>query len=161
LLRALGIDRRLGTSAAAIKQAALPLRISRSAAQQGFVVENSNLTGRSILIVEDEPLVALDIAEGFRAAGASVLMAHKLEDGLRLAGHPDLSAAVLDYGFGDGDGAALCARLKARAVPFVLHSGYSHVDEACKAGAVVPKPASPPTLVAAITQLLDAQAARA
>ena len=31
------------------------------------------LAGRSVLIVEDEPLIALDIAEGFRRAGASSL----------------------------------------------------------------------------------------
>jgi len=60
------------------------------------------LAGRSILIVEDEPLIALDIAEGFQNAGASVFSGHNLQDGLRLAGHPDLSAAVVDFGLRSG-----------------------------------------------------------
>jgi hypothetical protein len=40
-----------------------------------------SLAGRSVLIVEDE-LIALDIVDCFRKAGASVFIAHKLEDGL-------------------------------------------------------------------------------
>lgn len=115
---------------------------------------NTELAGHSILIVEDEPLIALDIVEGFTKAGASVLRAQKLEDGLRLAGHPDLSAAVLDFGLSDGEGTALCERLKERGIPFVLHSGYSHIHDACLAGVVIPKPANPTALVGAIAQLL-------
>jgi len=117
------------------------------------------LAGRSILIVEDEPLIALDIAEGFRSAGASVLSAHNLQDGLRLAGHPDLSAAVLDFGLRDGEGTALCARLKDRRIPFVLHTGYQHTSEACHAGVLVPKPTAPAELVSTVARLLASEAA--
>ena len=112
------------------------------------------LTGHSILVVEDEPLIALDIAQGIRAAGAAVFTAHNLVDGLRLAGHADLSAAVLDFGLSDGDGTALCDRLKERGVPFVLHTGYSHVHEACRSAIIVPKPATPTQLVNAIQSLI-------
>jgi DNA-binding response OmpR family regulator len=117
-------------------------------------VGSVSLAGSSILIVEDETLIALDIAEGFRKAGASVMMAHQLQEGLRLAGHPSLSAAVLDFGLRDGDGTALCERLKERGIPFVLHSGYQHVHEACHAGVMVPKPALPSELVSTIAGLL-------
>ena len=117
-------------------------------------MEALSLRGCSILIVEDEPLIALDIAEGFRTAGASVLCAHNLSDGLRLAGHPDLSAAVLDFGLSDGDGTALCERLKERGIPFVLHSGYTHLHDACRAGIIVPKPATPTRLVTTVARLL-------
>jgi DNA-binding response OmpR family regulator len=112
------------------------------------------LKGRSILVVEDEPIIALNIIEGFRNAGAAVLSARNLRDGLQLASHPDLSAAVLDFGFSDGDGTALCTRLTERGVPFVLHSGYAHVNAACLAGVSVPKPATPAHLVSAIGGLL-------
>ena len=54
-----------------------------------------SLTRRNILVVENEPLIALDIADCLRAAGASVRTAHSLAAGLRLAAHRDLSAAVL------------------------------------------------------------------
>jgi DNA-binding response OmpR family regulator len=80
----------------------------------GCRVQLLPLRGRSILVVEDEPLIAFDIVECFRKAGASVLTAHNLRDGLCLAGHPDLSAAVVDFGLSDGDGTALCERLTRR-----------------------------------------------
>jgi len=116
------------------------------------------LRGHSVLVVEDEPLIALDIVECFKKAGASVFTAHRVDDGLRLAGHPDLSAAVVDFGLSDGDGTALCERLNDRGIPFVLHSGYSHIHEAaCIKGAVVPKPASPSELVSSVAQLLQSR----
>ena len=114
----------------------------------------TELSGRSILIVEDEPLIALDIVAGFRNAGASVITAHRLCDGLRLAGHPDLSAAVVDFGLSDGEGTALCERLKERGIPFVLHTGYQQINEACRAGVLVPKPAAPHQLVSTVVGLL-------
>jgi DNA-binding response OmpR family regulator len=54
-----------------------------------------NLTGRCILIVEDEPLVVLNIAHAFKGAGADVLTAATLREGHHLAEHPRLSAAII------------------------------------------------------------------
>ena len=59
--------------------------------------------------------MALDVAETIKRAGASVLLAHTLKDGLRLADHADLSAAVLDFGLIDGQASELCQRLNGRA----------------------------------------------
>jgi DNA-binding response OmpR family regulator len=118
-------------------------------------MEGDSLTGRSILVVEDEPLVALDLVEHFRQAGACVFSAHHLQDGLRLAGQPDLSAAVVDFGLPDGDSALLCQRLQERGIPFVLYSGYSHLPDACRAGVVIAKPARPAVLIAAVARLLQ------
>ena len=124
-------------------------------------MEKACLIGCSVLVVEDEPLIALDIVEQLRQAGACVFTAHHLQDGLRLASHPDLSAAVVDFGLQDGDGALLCQRLQEHGIPFVLHSGYSHLPDACRAGVVIAKPASPTALVAAVARLLQpAEAAK-
>ena len=41
----------------------------------------TDLTGRFILVVEDEPLVALNIAECLQSEGASVHTAHRLANG--------------------------------------------------------------------------------
>ncbi len=111
------------------------------------------LAGHAVLIVEDEPLVALGIANSFQKAGASILTASKVQDGLHLAGHPDLSAAVVDFGLHDGEATALCRRLKERGIPFILHSGYSHVCDDCRAGVVIPKPAKPDELVGTVVRL--------
>jgi hypothetical protein len=54
----------------------------------------------------------------------------------------------------DGDGTALCDRLKERGVPFVLHTGYSHIHEACRSAIIVPKPATTAQLVNALQSLI-------
>lgn len=117
-------------------------------------MQSESLRGRMILIVEDEPLVALDISDSFEAAGAIVVTARTLPEALRLADHPDLSAAVLDFSLGDGDAEALCAKLKDRGLPFVIYSGYSRVHGACSAGTVIPKPANPGVLVTTLAGML-------
>ena len=82
------------------------------------------LGGHTILVVEDEPLIALDIARILRAAGANVLSAGFAEFGLCASEHPDLSAAVIDLHLGDGSGKAICNRLRKRDVPFVIYTAY-------------------------------------
>jgi DNA-binding response OmpR family regulator len=117
-------------------------------------MQSTSLAGRSILIVEDEPLIALNIGLAFEKAGAAVVAARCLPDAVRLVERDGLSAAVLDFGLGDGDAKTLCGRLKERNIPFVLHSGYAHVSAACHGGTVIPKPADPETLIDAVVKLL-------
>jgi len=57
----------------------------------------SELAGRLVLLVEDEPLVALHVEEYLTGAGARVLLAHALLTARVHALHPELSAAVLDH----------------------------------------------------------------
>jgi DNA-binding response OmpR family regulator len=112
------------------------------------------LSGRTILVVEDEPLIALDIANGFQRAGATVSVARSLADARTLIEHSGICAAILDFGLRDGNASELCVRLNQKHVPFVLHSGYAYTGLACTPDAVVPKPATPDALVEVITQLL-------
>jgi DNA-binding NtrC family response regulator len=115
----------------------------------------TGLTGCVILVVDEEPLVALDIAQCLQSAGASVQTAHCLADGLCLAEHRDLSAAVLDYRFSDGEGTVLCERLKELNVPFVLHTGYAQIEGACGSGLMLPKPATRGQLISAVMRILS------
>jgi DNA-binding response OmpR family regulator len=109
---------------------------------------------RWILVVEDQPLVALDIADSLTKAGASVLSAATLQEGLRLAEHPRLSAAILDLALGEHDCVPLCLRLSDRRIPFVIYTGYPEVPAACRAGVIIPKPAAPDALLGALAQML-------
>jgi hypothetical protein len=47
--------------------------------------------GRSILLVEDEPLIAMDIVKELEAAGALVAAARTLREALHKANLPELS----------------------------------------------------------------------
>jgi DNA-binding response OmpR family regulator len=113
------------------------------------------LDGRLVLVVEDEPLVALDVVQALEAAGARVITARTLATALRCAEEPDLSAAVLDHGLRDTDTSDVCTKLKERNIPFVVYSGYTHIEGDCGDGELVQKPASPHLLVATLAGTLS------
>jgi DNA-binding response OmpR family regulator len=112
------------------------------------------LSGRLILIVEDEPLIAMEIVQAFERAGARVVSISTLRQALLLVENDGPSAAVLDHALSDGDSSRLCERLRELDIPFVLHSGYSNIEGACRGALLVPKPASPQVLVTAVEGLL-------
>ena len=128
----------------------------RLAARWGRFMD-TRLSGRNILIVEDEPLIALCIDDIFRAAGASTEVARSLAVAQELVEGHNISAAVVDFRLCDGDAAELCEQLKHKHVPFVLHSGYLAPDISCAPDSVVPKPADPKKLVDAVGHLLGRQ----
>jgi DNA-binding response OmpR family regulator len=120
-------------------------------------MQSAALTGRTILVVEDEPLIALDIASAFEKSGAVVVKARSLAQARGFVERKDLSAAVVDFGLSDGDAASMCTRLASRDIPYVLHSGYSGKRITRGRGAVIPKPANPTALIEAIVELLGGQ----
>lgn len=116
------------------------------------------LAGQRILIVEDEPLVALDIADVFKSAGAEVIIARTLGDAMHQAETQDLTAAVIDHALHDGRTTSdVCAKLKERDIPFIVYSGFSRLDGACADGELVHKPASPAMLLATLQGVLAEQ----
>jgi DNA-binding response OmpR family regulator len=72
----------------------------------------SDLSGRSILVLEDEPLIARDIIESLKPTVANVPVAGQLPHAWKLAADTDLSAAVVDYKIGDAGSAKLYWLLK-------------------------------------------------
>jgi DNA-binding response OmpR family regulator len=115
---------------------------------------NRPLTGRLILIAEDEALIALDMTQAFEEAGARVIRARTLNDALRGVEDPALSAAILDHALSDGDCSTVCKRMRERNIPFVTYSGYDHLGGVCRDGTLVMKPASMAVLVATVNTLL-------
>ena len=84
------------------------------------------LRGRSILVVEDEPLVCLDIAKRLQGVGATVFAASHLDEALGIANLPELSAGVLDFDLGKADSTLICWKLFDRGIPFVFHTGRTY-----------------------------------
>jgi hypothetical protein len=96
LLRVPRIDRRLGTPRGPLQEAAPASGSSRLAAPRDTTMSNASLAGCSILICEDESLIALGIADAFSHAGARVLKARSLADAL-IAIEEVPSAVILDH----------------------------------------------------------------
>jgi DNA-binding response OmpR family regulator len=112
------------------------------------------LRGRSTLLVEDEPLIGMDIRTALENAGAHVTATTTVRHALILAAHDGLAAAIMDHALADGDSAEMCARLKARGIPYVSYSGYDPVKGASDDAPHVSKPASMDTLLTAVEGLL-------
>ncbi|HEY7120806.1 MAG TPA: hypothetical protein VH475_29750 [Tepidisphaeraceae bacterium] len=112
------------------------------------------LAGRSMLVVEDDPIIAVDVVQGLQAAGASVSEARMLSDALCKVECPELSAAVLDHALNDGDASQICDRLDQWCIPFVIYSGYDYVEGPCAEGEHVRKPVPPSLLVRTVIDLL-------
>ena len=91
--------------------------------RSGDHVAIMDLTGRIILVVEDEPVILLDVTSRLEADGAHVLAAGDLERALVHADHPHLSAAVLDFDLGRADTTGVCWKLTDRRIPFLFHTG--------------------------------------
>jgi DNA-binding response OmpR family regulator len=112
------------------------------------------LQGQSILIVEDEPLIVLDVTQALEAAGASVTSTNTLQHALILVEHDGLSGAILDHALGDGDSSRLCSRLNERGVPFIIYSGFTAFDGECGLAPRLSKPATDEQLVTAMAGLI-------
>ena len=112
------------------------------------------LDGRSILIVEDEPLIVMDITQAFDGTGAELTTTNTVRHALILVEHDGLSGAILDHSLGDGNSSLLCARLTQRGIPFMIYSGFDTVGGACAGALHVGKPAAPGLLVAAMENLI-------
>jgi DNA-binding response OmpR family regulator len=117
---------------------------------------NTRLDGRSVLVVEDESVIALDLKELFEAEGAIVYVAPTPTEALRIADEVVLSAAVLDFGSSRDINAPLCRTLRAYGIPFMFYTGYDDLMERTLGAPVVTKPASGLTLIATIAQLVRA-----
>ena len=117
----------------------------------------SSLLGCSILIVEDEPLIALDLYAALCAAGAGIVAATDAREALRLTSRNEISAAVMDVKLGDHDCLEVCQALLHRRVPFVFHTGHAEADlvRAWPEVPVLIKPASPHEVVACVAGLVN------
>jgi CheY-like chemotaxis protein len=84
------------------------------------------LMGRRLLVVEDEYLIASDLASWLEEQGAEVLgPVPSVQDALALLdARPLPDAAVLDINLGDEQVFPVAEALRAAAVPFVFLSGY-------------------------------------
>jgi DNA-binding response OmpR family regulator len=112
------------------------------------------LRGWSILLVEDEPLIAMDVEQALRDAGANVLSACTLQHALEWVNRAGLSAAVLDYRLAHTDCSPISDRLQERRIPIVIYSGCSHVRNQLPNATVILKPALLNEVVTAVSDAL-------
>lgn len=113
-----------------------------------------NLSGKRILVVEDEFIVAAMIGDILEDEGAEVVgPAGTLGEGLELGSVETLDAAVLDWNLGGEPGDPVARLLRERGVPFVIATGYGAVQDEFSDIVVLSKPYRPGALVEELARL--------
>jgi CheY-like chemotaxis protein len=119
----------------------------------------SSLEGKRILVVEDEPLVALLLEEILLDLGCDVIgPAYTIAHGAGLARSAPLDAAVLDVNVNGEMSDTIAAILQERAVPYAFATGYGTAPDGFD-GALAPvlhKPYPADKLAAVLGELLSA-----
>lgn len=114
------------------------------------------LQGKRILVIEDEFLIALDIASTLKQAGAQqVQLAASVEAALGLLELDGWDAAVSDANL-QGEGIdAIVETLLAKRIPFLILTGYGRaaLPRSALGAPVMMKPFSPPALTAALVEV--------
>ncbi len=115
-------------------------------------------TESRVLIVEDEPLLAMDVADQLTDAGFEVVgPATSVAYALKLLGKVGCDVAVLDVHLGPENSEAVALALKSSGTPFVVLSGNSqkHFPPGFEGAPFLSKPISPPTLSVVLRAILS------
>jgi PAS domain S-box-containing protein len=114
-----------------------------------------------VLVVEDEALIAIEIAETLQKAGFDVVgPAHTNAQALSLLQDHGCDAAVLDVNLGAETSEKLAQKLRQDGVPFVTLSGYARAQlpAAFAEAPLLSKPLRSELLIAALRAHVDAPA---
>ena len=108
---------------------------------------------KRVLVIEDEALIGLDIAQQLTDAGFEVVgMATSVATALRLVGKVGCDVAVLDLNLGAETSEPIAQELRARGTPFVVLSGAA--PQALSSGFKgAPQLSKPVRLAALLTEL--------
>lgn len=84
---------------------------------------SGHLAGTRILVVEDNPVIAYDIADSLEEAKAVAIVCGRVMDALATIEDEAIDGAVLDVNLPDGVVTPVAERLIARGVPVIFCTG--------------------------------------
>jgi len=115
----------------------------------------SGLHGARVLVVEDEPVVAMCLEDILEALGCvTVGPASRLCEGMALAEAGGIDAAILDINLGGERSTGIAQALLGQGVPFAFASGYGAAPEGFEGPPLIEKPYREADIVAALTAML-------
>jgi PAS domain S-box-containing protein len=115
----------------------------------------SNFEGKRILVLEDEPLIAMMLEDILVELGCHVVgPASDIAGAEALAREAAIDAAILDVNVGDRTSHPVAELLKARSIPFLVASGYDDADALPGAGGTLSKPFRPANVMLALELIL-------
>jgi len=122
-------------------------------------VTGSHAEGKRVLVVEDEPIIAMDIATTLSEAGCKVVgPAANLEKARELIADAEFDIALLDANLSGDRVDELAAELTRKGIPFAFLTGYEReaLPEAFRQAPMVGKPFTQQAAIDIIERLADA-----
>ncbi|TGX50345.1 response regulator [Sphingomonas gei] len=116
----------------------------------------SEYAGLRVLVVEDEPVVAMCLEDILESLGCETVgPAGRLAEGLALAEREDIGAAILDINLAGERSTPIAEALLRRGVPIAFASGYGAVPEGFETVPLIEKPYREADIDAALRGLLN------
>lgn len=117
----------------------------------------SSFSGKRVLIVEDEALIALMLEDILVEMGATIAgSAATISKGMDLAHSTEFDIAILDVNVRGESILPVAEILRGRGVPTIFATGYGNgIADITKGAPVIGKPYSPEKLMAALSDALD------
>ena len=80
---------------------------------------------RNVLVLEDEPFIAMMLEEELEALGLHVIgPINNLKSAVQLAEMPDLDGALLDLNINGAYATEVADKLRVRGIPYIFVTGY-------------------------------------
>lgn len=118
------------------------------------------LNGAKVLVVEDEPLIAMELAQIISDASGTPSVVGSRTDATNLIGKSEFDAALLDVRLRDGTTFEIAALLFDKKIPFLFCTGDSGNRDEFRDWPDVPlitKPHSPAIIITHLVKLLAVQ----
>ena len=118
-------------------------------------MNRADLTGQTILLVEEQPIIALDLKTALEDAGAKVVIARDATEALDSIGRFVFTSAVLDLRPSSDDHRKIARALNKKGVRFVFHATQPPDDVTTVRGApIFQKPTRAQDIVRALANLV-------
>jgi two-component sensor histidine kinase/CheY-like chemotaxis protein len=132
-------------------------RSGLSAVREGYGDAPGGLAGKRVLVIEDEPMIALDMELMLSEAGCEVAgSAGTIEQARQLVAEAEYDVAVVDGNLGGEPVDEIAIDLTRRNIPFAFVTGYGRdsLPQGFRDAVVVSKPFSSEQLIGALLLLL-------
>jgi CheY-like chemotaxis protein len=116
------------------------------------------LSGCRILVAEDEAAISLLVESILSDQGVIVVgPGHDVTAAQHLINEHTIDCALLDIRLGEQTVYAVAETLRARGIPIIFVTGYSHIDDSFRDAPVIQKPFEPADVENALAKVLAAR----
>lgn len=115
---------------------------------------SEDLTGRTILVVEDEFFIGSDLQQIFADAGAESILVNTADTAVAKLAEMRFDAVILDIHLQDESTYPVADDLRRRSIPFVFLSGYLTIREGYTDIPFIDKPFTAETVTRTLKDLL-------